>query len=212
MPIKIRDFGDFPYYDGTYKEDGDKYYCEICRDSGKIGEDLLQCPECGRWVCSSCWNSDEGICKVCSKDQPRFPEPEKFIQRIKQLEIKLAEIETYVKNLDVKLERIKFCPFCNAPMPKKARYCGICGKEVVSEGATQITILPPKKLFDLKALADRLEDVFPTMVELYESQGFILVMGKIKVTEKGVIAGSGPAAERVKKVYEQFIKEKEMVG
>jgi hypothetical protein len=32
-------------------------------------------------------------------------------------------------------------------------------------------------------------------------------MEKVKVTEKGVIEGTGPAAERVQKVYEQFLSE-----
>jgi hypothetical protein len=45
------------------------------------------------------------------------------------------------------------------------------------------------------------------MVRLYEDKGFIWVMDKIKVTEKGVVEGTGPAAERVQKVYNQFISE-----
>jgi len=68
-------------------------------------------------------------------------------------------------------------------------------------------ILSVEKPFNIKALADRLEKVFPTMVRLYEDKGFIWVMDKVKATEKGVIEGTGPAAERVQKVYEQFISE-----
>jgi len=68
-------------------------------------------------------------------------------------------------------------------------------------------ILSVEKPFDLKALADRLEKVFPTMVRLYEDKGFIWVMDKVKVTEKGVVEGSGPAAERVEKVYGQFVSD-----
>ena len=64
-----------------------------------------------------------------------------------------------------------------------------------------------EKPFDLKALATRLEKVFPTMVKLYEDKGFIWVMDKVKLTEKGVVEGSGPAADRVQKVYEQFMSE-----
>ena len=64
-----------------------------------------------------------------------------------------------------------------------------------------------EKVFDLKGLSDRLEKVFPTMVKLYEDKGFMWVMNKVKVTEKGVVEGAGPAAERVKKVYEQFVSE-----
>ena len=68
-------------------------------------------------------------------------------------------------------------------------------------------IITVEKPFDLKALSVRLEKVFPTMVRLYEDKGFIWVMEKIKVTEKGVVEGSGPAAERVQRVYSLFAKE-----
>ena len=68
-------------------------------------------------------------------------------------------------------------------------------------------IFTVEKPFDLKALAERLEKVFPTMVRLYEDKGFIWVMDKVKVTEKGVVEGSGPAAERVQRVYELFMGE-----
>jgi len=63
-----------------------------------------------------------------------------------------------------------------------------------------------EKPFDLKALADRLSKVFPGMVRLREDIGAIIVMEKIKVTPAGV-EGTGLAAERVKEVYEQFLKE-----
>jgi len=63
-----------------------------------------------------------------------------------------------------------------------------------------------EKPFDLKALADRLNKVFPGMVKLREDIGAIIVMEKIKVTPEGV-EGTGLAAEKVKTVYEQFLKE-----
>jgi small nuclear ribonucleoprotein (snRNP)-like protein len=78
---------------------------------------------------------------------------------------------------------------------------------VFLNGNVVAQILGVERPFDLKALADRLEKVFPTMVKLYEDKGFIWVMDKVKLTEKGVVEGSGPAAERVQKVYEQFIGE-----
>ena len=78
---------------------------------------------------------------------------------------------------------------------------------VVLNGSVVAQILAIEKPFDLKALSGRLEKVFPTLVKLYEDKGFIWVMEKIKVTEKGVIEGSGPAAERVQKVFSQFMSE-----
>jgi len=78
---------------------------------------------------------------------------------------------------------------------------------VFLNGNVVAQILSVEKPFDLKALADRLEKVFPTMVRLYEDKGFIWVMDRVKLTEKGVVEGSGPAADRVQKVYDQFISE-----
>jgi small nuclear ribonucleoprotein (snRNP)-like protein len=78
---------------------------------------------------------------------------------------------------------------------------------VFLNGKVVAQILSVEKPFDIKSLADRLEKVFPTMVKLYEDKGFIWVMDKVKVSEKGVVEGSGPAAERVQKVYDQFISE-----
>jgi len=78
---------------------------------------------------------------------------------------------------------------------------------VFVNGNVVAEILSVEKPFDLKALANRLEKVFPTMVKLYEDKGFMWVMNKVKVTEKGVVEGSGPAADRVQRVYEQFMSE-----
>jgi len=78
---------------------------------------------------------------------------------------------------------------------------------VFLNGSIVAQILAVEKPFDLKALAERIEKVFPTLVRLYEDKGFIWVMDKIKVTEKGVVEGIGPAAERVQKVYDQFLSE-----
>lgn len=64
-----------------------------------------------------------------------------------------------------------------------------------------------EKPFALQSLADRIERVFPRMVRVVEGAGVIVVMDKIRLGEKGIIEGAGPAAERVQKVYEEFMKE-----
>jgi small nuclear ribonucleoprotein (snRNP)-like protein len=74
-------------------------------------------------------------------------------------------------------------------------------------GDRVIQIFSSEKPFNLQALADRLERVFPRMVKLSESAGVILVMDRIRVSEKGIIEGTGPAAERVQKVYDEFMRE-----
>jgi small nuclear ribonucleoprotein (snRNP)-like protein len=79
--------------------------------------------------------------------------------------------------------------------------------KVFLNGSVIAQIFTIEKPFDLKALAERLEKVFPTMIKLYEDKGFIWVMEKIKVTEKGVVEGAGPIAERAQRVYDLFTKE-----
>ena len=61
--------------------------------------------------------------------------------------------------------------------------------------------------FNLKALGERLEKVFPGLVKIHEDIKAKIVMDKIKVTDKGVTEGIGLAAERVRAVYEEFIKD-----
>lgn len=60
--------------------------------------------------------------------------------------------------------------------------------------------------FNLQALAERLERVFPRMIKTNEGVGVIVVMDRIRVSEKGIIEGTGPAAERVQKVYDEFVR------
>lgn len=79
--------------------------------------------------------------------------------------------------------------------------------KIVISGNNVARIMSTQKAFDLRGLAERLERVFPRMVKLYEKEGFIWVMDRVKVTEKGVVEGSGPAAERVQRVYSQFLRE-----
>ncbi len=74
-------------------------------------------------------------------------------------------------------------------------------------GSIVAQLYSTEKPFDLQALASRIERVFPRMVRVVDEAGVIVVMDKIRLSEKGMIEGSGPAAERVQKVFEEFIKE-----
>jgi len=73
-------------------------------------------------------------------------------------------------------------------------------------GSNVVQLFSSEKPFDLQALADRLERVFPRMVKVSEGAGIITVMDRIRVSEKGVLEGSGPTAERVQKVYDEFVR------
>jgi len=74
-------------------------------------------------------------------------------------------------------------------------------------GPTIAKISASERPFNLEGLAERLERVFPNMVRLYADAGVIVVMDKIRVDESGIVEGSGPAADRVRDIYERFVSE-----
>jgi small nuclear ribonucleoprotein (snRNP)-like protein len=81
--------------------------------------------------------------------------------------------------------------------------------KIFLNGNVVAQMIATEKPFDLKGLADRLERVFPRMIKTYDDIGVIVVMDKIRVDASGLLEGTGPAAERVKKVYDEFMKELE---
>ncbi|MGB9729544.1 MAG: Lsm family RNA-binding protein [Thermoprotei archaeon] len=78
---------------------------------------------------------------------------------------------------------------------------------VVLNGSNITEILLKEKPFDMRALAERLEKIFPKMVRYDESTRLIIVAERVKVGEQGVIEGAGPIAEKVKSIYDQYMKE-----
>lgn len=73
-------------------------------------------------------------------------------------------------------------------------------------GQAVLQIYSVEKPFDIRGLADRLEKVFPRFVKV--EGDVVTVMDRVRVGENGLIEGTGPAAERVRKTYEEFMKEK----
>ena len=79
--------------------------------------------------------------------------------------------------------------------------------KVILNGAFVKEIRLMEKPFDFKALAERLARVFPGLVKIREDVGAIIVMDKIKVTQVGVEEGSGLSADRVRQIYDDFMRE-----
>ena len=80
--------------------------------------------------------------------------------------------------------------------------------KVAVNGSSVKEIKLTEKPFDFRALAERFSRVFPGLVSVREDIGAIIVMDKIKVTEKGVTEGSGLSAEKVKGIYDEYLREK----
>jgi small nuclear ribonucleoprotein (snRNP)-like protein len=79
--------------------------------------------------------------------------------------------------------------------------------KVILNGSFVKEIKLMEKPFDFKALSDRLARVFPGLVKIREDVGAIIVMDKIKVTQAGVEEGVGLAADRVRAIYDEFMRE-----
>jgi small nuclear ribonucleoprotein (snRNP)-like protein len=79
--------------------------------------------------------------------------------------------------------------------------------KVILNGSFVKEIKLMEKPFDFKALSDRLARVFPGLVKIREDVGAIIVMDKIKVTQTGIEEGVGLAADRVRAIYDEFIRE-----
>jgi small nuclear ribonucleoprotein (snRNP)-like protein len=79
--------------------------------------------------------------------------------------------------------------------------------KVILNGSFVREVRLMEKPFDFKALADRLSRVFPGLIKLREDVGAIIVMDKIKVTQAGIEEGSGLAADRVRQIYDEFMRE-----
>ncbi|HIE36847.1 TPA: hypothetical protein EYP83_01660 [Candidatus Geothermarchaeota archaeon] len=61
--------------------------------------------------------------------------------------------------------------------------------------------------FDMSELRRRLERVFPKMVHYKVDERAIIVMDKFRVTEDGVEGEPGPILERVRRVYDDYMRE-----
>jgi small nuclear ribonucleoprotein (snRNP)-like protein len=89
-----------------------------------------------------------------------------------------------------------------------AKSDGVAAHKLFLNGDVIVQISSFERPFDLQSLGERLERVFPRMVRVMDDAGVIVVMDRIRVTEKGIVEGAGPAAERVQKVFEEFLREK----
>jgi len=60
---------------------------------------------------------------------------------------------------------------------------------------------------DLTSLYERINALFPNMARYIREAGVIVVMDRIRVTKDGVVEGSGPAAERIQRIWEEWRRE-----
>jgi len=97
---KIRKFGATIYL-------STRYHCEVC-GSFKYGDSRIQCPSCGRIVCSGgkeCWDKRTGTCTICSSGI--FQELEKSKELSTQLNSATVNVERLTEENRELLKRLE---------------------------------------------------------------------------------------------------------
>lgn len=84
---------------------------------------------------------------------------------------------------------------------------GILHPKIFISGGIVSTIELLEKGLDLEKLTDRINRLFPNMVKYVKQANTVVVMDRIRVTADGVVEGTGPAAEKVQKIYEEFVSD-----
>jgi small nuclear ribonucleoprotein (snRNP)-like protein len=117
------------------------------------------------------------------------------------------EVKVELKNGDVLSGVLKaYDPDTFSILLENASIKGEMYKVIMVNGNVISMIYLKEKKVDMERLAKRLEEYFPRLVEYKRPLGVILVMNKIRVTENGVEGEPGPAYDRVKKIYDEFVK------
>ncbi len=81
-------------------------------------------------------------------------------------------------------------------------------KVIVKGDVIAEIIAKEKPLFDAKEFAEILKRYFPNLVKVHEEAGIVMVGDRIRISEKGV-EGVGPIADRVRKLFNDYIESKE---
>jgi len=84
---------------------------------------------------------------------------------------------------------------------------GMLHPKIFISGGVVSTVELLEKGLDLEKLADRINRLFPNMVKYVKEANTVLVMDRIRVTADGVVEGTGPAAEKVQKIYDEFVSD-----
>lgn len=79
-------------------------------------------------------------------------------------------------------------------------------KKLIVSGEIIAKVYLKEKRIDMEKLKGAIEKYFPKLVEYRKDIGVIVVMNRIRVTDKGVEGPPGPATDRIKKIYEEFVK------
>ena len=139
-------------FDGMSAEWQKEHEQAFVRAQNEAEQHFIRCHGCNRWVCSSCFNEDEGLCTNCAPRQSTSVAKAKAQAMQRNLD-EAAQTQTvwngklqsqtiicptcgkpsnpgkFCNNCGTSLE-VKKCPQCGATIAGGVRFCGECGTKV----------------------------------------------------------------------------------
>ncbi len=118
----------------TWEQAHDQAFTEAMLE---LKPDFTQCPRCNSWVCrKSCWNTGKGLCKNCAPDlgvEMSAAQASRTVEEIWAHSQMAEEDRTMLKEASWREGVRASCPSCQAPLPKKVRFCPECGAHTAAE-------------------------------------------------------------------------------
>lgn len=110
-------------YDGQSPQWRQEQEAAFDRAQAEVHPMFRKCPSCNKWVCSDCWNEDEGLCTECAPREAGY--------------VAKARSEAMRRNIDEAAEtatvwqgkietRTTVCPQCGKPAGN-GKFCNYCG-------------------------------------------------------------------------------------
>ncbi|MDO4502653.1 MAG: zinc ribbon domain-containing protein [Coriobacteriia bacterium] len=82
-----------------------------------------RCPSCNKWVCTDCWNAEEGLCTDCAPRESAYVAKARNEAMRRNIDEKALNETVWTGELE---ERNTVCPSCGG-MAGSGKFCNSCG-------------------------------------------------------------------------------------
>ena len=101
---------------------------EKCFDEAQeeVRPHFTKCPSCNKWVCSDCWNEEEGLCISCAPRESSYVAKARSEAMRRNIDEAAQNATVWHGNIE---ERTTICPHCGKPAGN-GKFCSSCGQSL----------------------------------------------------------------------------------